>query len=65
MVGIHSMAKKSGSRPGGIEIQRGRIDLDEQYCGNFRREPEMTREDIRNNELRQSGKRLTLHEPKR
>lgn len=65
MAGIHNMAKKSGSRPGGIEIQRGRIDLDEQYCGKFRREPEMTREDIRNNEDRQAGKRLTLHEPKR
>jgi hypothetical protein len=65
MAGIHSMSKKSGSRPGGIEIQRGQISLDEQYCGKFRREPEMTREDIRNNEMRQDGKRLTFHEPKR
>jgi hypothetical protein len=61
------MVKRSKDidRPGGIEIQRGPISMDEQYNGNFRREPQMTREDIRNNEDRQAGKRLTKHEPKR
>lgn len=60
-------ASKSSSkdRPGGIEIQRGPINLDAQYGGKFCREPQMTMEDIRNNEMRQSGKTLTLHEPKR
>ena len=48
-----------------VEIQKGPIDLSEQYNGNFQREPEVTRRDIEMNEMRQAGKRLTLHEPKR
>lgn len=56
---------KSSSRPGGIEIQKGPINLDEQFQSGFRREPQMTREDIHYNEMRQSGKTLTLHQPKR
>lgn len=47
-----------------VEIQKGRIDLSEQYNGNFQREPEMTRRDIQMNEMRQSAKTLTLHIPK-
>ena len=61
------MSKKSNDncRPGGIEIQKGTVSMDEQYNSKFRREPEMTNQDIKDNEGRQSGKRLTLHTPKR
>lgn len=62
------MAKKSSGsidRPGGIEIQRGPINLDEQFQASFERQPEMTRQDIMNNEARRSGQILTKHEPKR
>lgn len=60
-----SKRSKDMDRPGGIEIQKGRISMDEQYHGAFRRQPEMTQEDIRNNELRQDFRTLTKHEPKR
>jgi hypothetical protein len=62
------MAKSSSSskdRPGGIEIQRGPISMDEQYSMAFPREPERTREDMQNLEDRRSGMTLTKHEPKR
>ncbi len=48
-----------------IEIQKGPISMEEQFHGKFRREPEMTKGDIRDREGRQSGKTLTKHEPKR
>ncbi len=48
-----------------VEVQKGPISMNDQYSMAFRREPEMTRRDIEMNEMRQSGKRLTLHEPKR
>lgn len=48
-----------------IEIQKGPISMEDQFHGKFRREPEMTREDIKHMSLRQSGKTLTKHEPKR
>ena len=48
-----------------VEIQRGPINLDQQYQISFDREPEKTRQDIQYNEMRRSGQTLTLHEPKR
>jgi hypothetical protein len=48
-----------------VEIQKGPVNLSEQYSGKFRKEPEMTRRDIEMNEMRQSGKTLTLHMPKK
>lgn len=56
------MSKKEKSY---IECQKGPISMDEQFNGSFRRQPEMTREDIRNNDLRQDFRTLTKHEPKR
>ena len=53
------------SRPAGIEIQKGPISMDEQYSLNFPREPERTREDMKNLEDRRGGMTLTLHTPKR
>ena len=47
-----------------VEIQKGPVNLSEQYSGKFRREPEMTRRDIEINEMRQTAKPLTLHTPK-
>jgi hypothetical protein len=57
----------SKDRPGGIEIQKGPISMDEQYSLAFSREPhaERTREDMRNLEDRRAGMTLTKHEPKR
>jgi|WetSurMetagenome_2_1015567.scaffolds.fasta_scaffold274159_2 hypothetical protein len=57
------MSKSKGSHY--IEVQKGPIHMDEQFNGAFRRQPEMTMEDIRNNELRQGFRTLTKHEPKR
>ena len=48
-----------------VPVQKGPISMDEQYNGNFQREPEMTRRDISNNEMRISGMTLTKHEPKK
>jgi hypothetical protein len=62
------MAKKtsdSKDRPGRIEIQKGPISMDEQFCSGFRREPQMTNEDLKWNEDRRAGHILTKHEPKR
>jgi hypothetical protein len=60
------MAKSSSKdRPGRIEIQKGPISMDEQYSLCFPREPERTREDMRNLEDRRLGMTLTKHEPKR
>lgn len=66
----HNMAKKSNSssssdRPGGIEIQRGPISMDEQYSLCFPREPQRTREDMQHLDDRRAGMTLTKHEPKR
>jgi hypothetical protein len=59
------MAKSSKDRPGRIEVQKGPISMDEQYTMAFPREPERTREDMQNLEMRRSGMTLTKHEPKR
>ena len=60
------MGKSSSKdRPGRIEIQNGPISMDEQYSLAFTREPQRTREDMRNLEDRRSGMTLTKHEPKR
>ena len=61
------MAKKSShsDRPAGIEIQRGKIDMNAQYNAGFEREPEMTHRDMDNMAMRRSGMTLTKHEPKR
>lgn len=56
---------KAKSKEHYIEVQKGPISMEEQFHGDFRRQPEMTREDIRNNELRQDFRTLTKHEPKR
>jgi hypothetical protein len=55
------MSKGKASK---VEIQKGPVNLSEQYSGKFRKEPEMTRRDIEMNEMRQSAKTLTLHQPK-
>lgn len=59
------MSKKGSSSRQYIEVQKGPISMECQYGSGFRREPEMTNEDIRNMQLRESGKTLTLHQPKR
>lgn len=59
------MAKKSHEKGCKVEIQKGPINLDEQFMSGFRREPEMTREDVSNMQERRSGQILTKHEPKR
>ena len=56
------MSKKHQSS---VEIQKGPIRLDDQYNGNFQREPEKTLRDIRDNQLRMDYRTLTLHEPKK
>lgn len=48
-----------------IEIQRGPIDLSEQYSNAFKKEPKNTMQDIRDNEMRFDMRTLTKHEPKR
>lgn len=48
-----------------VEVQKGAINLDEQYSNNFRREPECTMRDIQENAMRQDMKTLTLHIPKK
>jgi hypothetical protein len=47
-----------------VEIQKGPINLDGQYNGNFQREPEKTMRDIRDNQMRMDYRTMTLHEPK-
>lgn len=60
------MAKSSSrDRPGRIEVQKGPVSVDEQYSLAFAREPQRTREDMRNLEDRRAGMTLTKHEPKR
>lgn len=59
------MKKSNSDRPAGIEIQRGKIDMNAQYNAGFEREPEMTRRDMDNMVMRRSGMTLTKHEPKR
>ena len=54
------MAKKDK-----VEVQRGPINLDEQYSYKFHREPEMTRRDIEERAMRRSAQTLTVHEPKK
>jgi len=57
------MSKKS-HRSEKVEIQKGPINLHEQYQYKFMPQPEKTIRDIEENMMRQSGKTLTLHEPK-
>ena len=59
------MAKREHIKPYGIEVQKGPISMDEQYNGNFQREPQMTMRDIENNRMRQDKMTLTLHTPKK
>lgn len=58
------MAKRENSKPYAVEVQKGAIRMDEQYCGHLRREPEFTMRDIENNAMRQDKMTLTLHTPK-
>lgn len=58
------MARKESNRPYSVEVQKGRISMDEQYSLNFRREPESTKQDMENLRLRQDKSTLTLHTPK-
>ncbi len=57
------MSKKHRSEK--VEIQKGPINLDEQYQISFDRQPEKMMRDVMHNEMRRSGQTLTLHEPKR
>jgi hypothetical protein len=57
------MSKKTRSEK--VEIQRGPIDMNDQYTYRFKREPENTLQDIKHNIDRRSGQTLTLHEPKK
>ncbi len=59
------MAKAREGRANKVEIQKGPINLNEQYTNKFCRQPESTMRDIRNNEMRMDKMTLTLHEPKR
>lgn len=60
------MAKSSSKdRPGRVEIQKGPISMDQQYSMAFSKEPEMTRMDLENMQLRRNGMTLTKHEPRR
>lgn len=55
----------SKSKANKVEIQKGPVNLSEQYSGKFQREPEMTRRDMEDLNMRRSGMTLTLHEPKK
>ena len=57
------MSKNQKSRD--VPIQKGPINLDEQYTYKFCREPERMIEDIQMNIDRRAGQTLTYHEPKR
>jgi hypothetical protein len=59
------MKKSNSDRPAGIEIQRGKIDMNAQYNAGFEREPEMTMRDMRNMAMRRDMMTMTKHEPKR
>lgn len=59
------MSKKQRREPAEkIEIQKGPINLDEQYSYKFRREPEFTIRDMEENRMRRDKMTLTLHTPK-
>lgn len=57
--------KHPSTKAMGVEVQKGPIRMDEQYNGNFQREPEKTIRDIRENMMRMDMRTLTLHEPKK
>jgi hypothetical protein len=59
------MAKKESSRPYSVEIQKGPINMQEQYTQKFYREPDHTIRDLENNFMRQEKMTLTLHTPKK
>lgn len=46
-----------------VEVQKGPINMNEQYSLNFRREPESSMRDLENNRMRQEKMTLTLHIP--
>jgi hypothetical protein len=48
-----------------VPIQKGPINMDEQYSMAFPREPDRTREDMQNLADRRAGMTLTKHEPKK
>jgi hypothetical protein len=48
-----------------VEIQKGPINLNEQYTYRFHQPTEPTRQDIEYNEMRQDKMTMTLHEPKK
>jgi hypothetical protein len=47
-----------------IEVQKGPINLDEQYTNNFCRQPEHMMRDLEDNRMRHDKMTLTLHTPK-
>lgn len=59
------MPKSQHSKPYAVEVQKGRVSVDEQYSNNFRREPEHTMRDMQDNMMRQEKMTLTLHTPKK
>ena len=58
------MSKREFKHPHFIEVQKGPIRVDEQYNGNFQRQPEMTMRDLEMNQMRQDKMTLTIHTPK-
>lgn len=63
-----NMAKKSqdrSERPGRIEIQRGPINLDEQFTQGFSTREQTTFRDTMNMEARRYFQTMDLHTPKR
>lgn len=59
------MAKASREKPTKVEIQKGPINLDEQFTQKFMGRVQCTIEDLHHADMRRSKQTLTLHEPKR
>lgn len=58
------MAKKE-QKSNSVEVQKGPINMEQQFTQGFYREPEMTMRDMDNLKMRQDMRTLTLHEPKK
>lgn len=47
-----------------VEVQKGPVSTDEQYCDKLRREPEHTMQDMELLRMRQDMMTLKMHTPK-
>ena len=59
------MPRQENSKRNSVEVQKGPINMDEQYTYKFCREPERTMQDMENLRMRQDKMTLTLHTPKK